>query len=312
MIDWDTLRIVLSVHRMGGLTGASRDLQVSQPTVSRHLARAESDLNCKLFDRRQGRLIATEAGLIVIREAERVEQQLRRMQDSVRLLDNEMSGPLTISVPQQLLPYCVTDEMRDFRELYPDIAFTVVVSDQMADVTIGTVDIVFRVEENPKPSLWGRRIAELGLSYYAHQSVIDAYSQPGQPLTAAKGVPLIMHDGVTSSSLDETRDLFPHGIPVANSNSLEATATMIGRGMGVGRLPHMVAHSLPELLAVAHPPAKTRRSLWILTHKDMRSILRIERFINFVDERMKSKAGLFCLPDDSEILGEPQDDSEQP
>ena len=101
MLDWDTLRTVLAVHRMGGLSGAARDLQVSQPTVSRRLAKAEADLETKLFDRSQGRLIATEAGLIVVRETEQVEQRLRRMEDSVRQLDNDVSGMLTISAPQQ-------------------------------------------------------------------------------------------------------------------------------------------------------------------------------------------------------------------
>ena len=141
MLDWDTLRTVLAVHRMGGLSGAARDLQVSQPTVSRRLAKAETDLETKLFDRSQGRLIATEAGLIVVRETEQVEQRLRRMEDSVRQLDNDVSGMLIISAPQQLLPYCVAEEMHAFRELHPDITFNVRISDQIAGVSNEKIDI---------------------------------------------------------------------------------------------------------------------------------------------------------------------------
>lgn len=294
MLDWDTLRTVLAVHRMGGLSGAARDLQVSQPTVSRHLAKAEADLETKLFDRSQGRLIATEAGLIVVREAEQVEQRLRRMEDSVRQLDNDVSGMLTISAPQQVLPYCVTEEMRAFRDLYPEITFNVRISDQMADVTNEKIDIVFRAEMNPKPSLWGHRLAELGHSYFAHRSLIETF---GSPLTEAACVPLVIHDGQTSSSQEETCALFPEGRTVARSNSLEATAALIASGVGVGRLPHLVARGYPELVPVARPDSSPPRSLWILTHKDMRSVPRIAAFIEFVSERMKSKRALFNLSD---------------
>ena len=210
---------------------------------------------------------------------------------------NVAPSNISISVPQQSLPYCITDEIRDFSRLYPDITFSITVSDALADVTSGTVDIVFRAEENPKPSLWGKRIAILGHSYYAHRSLIEAWGPPTRLLTEVKGLPLVIHEGATGSSQDEMRDLFPHGTPVANSSSLEATTALIRSGVGVGRLPHMIAGALPDLRLVAQSRVSTRRSLWVLTHKDLRSIHRIEKFITFVEERMKTKQALFSLSD---------------
>ena len=294
MLDWDTLRTVLAVHRMGGLSGAARDLQVSQPTVSRRLAKAEADLETKLFDRSQGRLIATEAGLIVVRETEQVEQRLRRMEDSVRQLDNDVSGMLIISAPQQLLPYYVAEEMHAFRELHPDITFNVRISDQIADVSNEKIDIVFRAEMNPKPSLWGYRLADLGHSYFAHPSLIETF---GCPSTEAAGIPLVIHDGQTSSSQEESSALFPNGKLAARSNSLEATVALIAAGVGVGRLPHLVAQHYPDLVPVARPDSGPLRSLWILTHNDMRSVRRVEAFIEFVAERVQAKRALFNLGD---------------
>lgn len=297
MIDWDTLRIVLSVHRMGGLSGASRELKISQPTVSRHLAKAEADLNCKLFDRRQGRLVATEAGLIVIREAEQVDLQLQRMQDSVRSIDNEMSGPIRLNCPQSLLPYCLTQEILDFQALYPDVSFELSVTDTVTDMTSGQFDVVIRAEQNPKPSLWGYRIALLGNSYCAHQSLIETYSQPGIPLTQVKDLPLISHQGITSSSLDEVQELFPLGRVVFSTDNLEAVSVLVSRGAGVSRVPHLLLPELKDVHVIAQSQATQNRGLWILTHKDLRGVRRIERFIEFVREKMKGREHIFQQSD---------------
>ncbi len=297
MIDWDTLRVVLAVHRMGGLSGASRDLQVSQPTVSRHLAKAETDLQCKLFDRRQGRLVTTEAGLIVVREAERMERQVRDIQESVRSIDNEMSGSIRISLPNQLLPYCVAAEIRDFQALHPDIRIAMTINDELDDISTGAVDVVFRAEANPKPSLWGHRISELGYSYFAHRDLAEKFQSPDLPLSQAQDLPLILHDPISGVVLEEFNERFPNGRIVATSNNLEASATLVAQGMGVCRLPQLVGTSLPNVQVIEHSTAGPTRSLWILTHKDLRSIKRIVAFIDFVHQRLTSCHSVFKLPE---------------
>lgn len=288
MIDWDTLRVVLFVHRHGGLNGAASALGVSQPTVSRHLARAETNLDCKLFDRRRGHLVATQAGMIVIADAEAVEQKLRLMSESIRSLDREMSGTIHVSAPHHLLPYCVAEEIRDFQALHPDLNITLTVSDTLADMDAGSADIVFRAEENPRPSLWGRRIGRLDFGYFASQDLAARIAPEGQPLTSVADLPLIAHDGVVRAAANELTALFPNGRIVARCNHVEASTALVCQGMGVGRLPYLVANALPDLVAVQS--SAVSRSLWVLTHQDLRNVTRLSRFIDFVSERMASKA----------------------
>jgi DNA-binding transcriptional LysR family regulator len=50
-MNWDDLRIFLSVARAGSLSAAARALKVSQPTVGRRLKALEDTLGTRLFDR---------------------------------------------------------------------------------------------------------------------------------------------------------------------------------------------------------------------------------------------------------------------
>lgn len=285
MLDWSDLRVVMNIHREGSMANAAKVLKTSQPTLSRQLARIEKELGIKQFDRRQGRLAVTEAGLIVTRQAETMERQLRGMEDSLRGIDNEMSGPLRISAPQQVLPFAFGDIFKAFQESYPDITLIVSVSDAITDFASGKVDVVLRAEENPKPSLWGHRIARLNTRFYGHQDLLAAFGGNSPDITRAEGIPLIVHDGVVASSESETLEIFPAGRIVMRTDGLETSATFVQRGLGVGRLPEIVGNSLPGVEAIRGLTSPTSRSLWILTHKDLLNVQRIKRFIDFVAEQ---------------------------
>ncbi|MEO1733468.1 MAG: LysR family transcriptional regulator [Pseudomonadota bacterium] len=291
LLDWDTLRVVLHIHREGGLKQAARRLKVSQPTVSRHLAKAETALKSRLFDRRHRRLVATEAGMMIVQEALTIEEKIIRLQDSVSTIDNEMSGPINITVPQHVMPYLMTEEIGQFKAMYPDVQFNLHISDELMDFRVGKVDIVIRAEENPKPSFWGKKIAMLHYGYFARPDLIEAYEQGGS--LSQSELPLVIHNGVKYSSGPELRHHFPNGQIVATSNNLEAEVAMIRAGLCLGRLPHLVGNNLDGVVEINCTKPETTRALWILTHKDLRHVKRFSVFIDFVAERLEKKHSLF-------------------
>jgi DNA-binding transcriptional LysR family regulator len=253
--------------------------------LSRQLAKVEQDLGVKLFERRQGKLVATEAGLAVSDQAQRIEQQLLGLEDTLRSMDNEMSGLIRISAPTQLLPYSLGDVLVEFQQTYPDITLDIKVSEMMADFASGDVDVVFRAEENPKPSLWGYRIAQLTLRFFGHEDLLAKYGATTEEITQARHVPLVIHNGVVMSSESETLRRFPHGRIVMRTDNLETSATFVQRGLGIARLPDIIGRDLPGVKAIDALSSQTQRNLWVLTHQDLRDVKRIRRFIEFVHEK---------------------------
>ena len=123
--------------------------------------------------------------------------------------------------------------------------------------------------------------------------MIEKFRLSNSPVPHAKALPLILHDPTPAAILEEIRETFPYGQVVATSNNLEASATMVVQGMGVCRLPQFLGISLPNVQAVIPSTAGPTRSLWILTHKDMKSIKRIVAFVDFIYDRLISNQSVF-------------------
>src|SRR5918992_1137448 len=77
MLDLTRLRVLVALARTGSVTAAARELHYSQPSVSHHLARLESETGAKLVQRAGRGVRLTEAGRQL---AERGAEILGRME----------------------------------------------------------------------------------------------------------------------------------------------------------------------------------------------------------------------------------------
>src|SRR5688572_27246003 len=73
-IDWDDLRMFLTLAREGKLTAAARDLDVSHPTVARRVRSLEAAIGARLFDRLPDHFVLTAAGEELLADAQAMEQ----------------------------------------------------------------------------------------------------------------------------------------------------------------------------------------------------------------------------------------------
>src|SRR5260370_34436793 len=71
MLDVTRVRVLAAVARHGSVTGAARELNYAQPSVSHHLARLEAETGSKLIQRAGRGIRLTDAGrLLADRAAE--------------------------------------------------------------------------------------------------------------------------------------------------------------------------------------------------------------------------------------------------
>ena len=283
MIDWDALRIVLAIAREGSLSAAAIALEVNQATVGRHLRRAEVSLETRLFDRFNFGLQPTVAGKKAIEVAKLIELEILNLSLEIVGSDHAETGKIRVSTPLGLMQYGLADDFLTFGQRYPDIDVEISATDSALSFVEREVDVFIRAEDNPSNGLWGFKLAELNFGFYASSMFLKTW-QPemiSDPETAE--VPFIKRSiSSQGDDLEFFRKVFPNAKPVMECEDLDSLVALIKAGVGVGRIPHFIGNSSPNLEAILAPKDSAGITLWILTYPDLKDTKRIRVFMELV------------------------------
>ena len=128
------IEIFYHVYRTGSISGAARELNVSQPSVSKVLRHAEDQLGFDLFRRNKGRLTPTVAADELFREAEDLYGRLASFNRTLENMRERKGGHLRIGVLPALSlsagPELAAQLCSDNNQL--SVEFTTLHSDEIA------------------------------------------------------------------------------------------------------------------------------------------------------------------------------------
>ena len=105
------------------VTDAAAELGVSQPTLSRALARFEDEVGAQLFDRINRRLRLNAYGEIMLEHARRSIAEVQSATDRIAALRNPDSGLVRLAFLHSLASWYVPEQLRRFRQATPGIRF---------------------------------------------------------------------------------------------------------------------------------------------------------------------------------------------
>src|SRR4030081_1688295 len=111
-MDWDNIRIFLSVARVGQFSAAASQLRIDKGTVGRRINALEKSLGVRLFDRQTTGSVLTAAGDRLYKTAEEVEAQLLRAQGDLSQSDVELSGPRRVAAPDGFTTFFLCSRLR--------------------------------------------------------------------------------------------------------------------------------------------------------------------------------------------------------
>ena len=105
------------------VTDAAAELGISQPTLSRALARFEDQAGTQLFDRINRRLQLNPYGQIMLEHARRSLAEMRSATERIDALRNPDSGRVRLAFLHSLASWYVPEQLRRFRQDMPGIGF---------------------------------------------------------------------------------------------------------------------------------------------------------------------------------------------
>jgi LysR family transcriptional activator of glutamate synthase operon len=106
------------------MTDAAAELRITQPTLSRALARLEDQVGTKLFDRVHRRLRLNAYGQIMLEHARRSIFEINSATERIAALRDPDSGTVRLALLHSLASWLVPDLLRRFRSTAPRVQFT--------------------------------------------------------------------------------------------------------------------------------------------------------------------------------------------
>lgn len=141
------LEVFVALVEQGSFTKAARHLQLSQSTVSGHVADLERRLDVRLVERERSGVRTTAAGQALLRPAREVLQAERNARMSVQELSGLLKGTLTVGASTIPASYLLPGLLARFHARHEGVALRVLTGDsrqilervRTADVEIGVV-----------------------------------------------------------------------------------------------------------------------------------------------------------------------------
>jgi DNA-binding transcriptional LysR family regulator len=174
------LEQILEICRAGGFSGAARQLQISQPTLSKSIARLEAQLSVKLFDRNGGAARPTAYGVFVAQRAEALLQGVAALSRDLEQLARGEEGRIRIAVGPASRLKPLPELLRRIAVRFPKLHVETIQETGpgvMAALQDGRVDIAFGYSEH------AARYGELIRKKMFEDAIVLA-AHPGHPALA--------------------------------------------------------------------------------------------------------------------------------
>ena len=286
--DWNHLRAFLVTAEQGTLSAAAKALNSTQPTLSRQVYALENALNVSLFERVGQRLELTQSGVQLLTYARAMGSAANDFALSASGQAKQLEGLVTLSASELTATYQLPQLVAEFRELEPGIQIEIVVTNEVSDLKRREADIAIRSFRPSQSDLIAKKVGTEVIwlygtvNYIATLPKINAYKALGD-------VQIIGFDS-THSVINR---LNPEGWQLTKNNFSLVTASqhmqiaLCKAHQGLIFFPeHLSCHEPTFQQAFAKLGPIFELPVWLVSHKELRTSLRVRRVFDFLAERL--------------------------
>ncbi|MBN8972531.1 MAG: LysR family transcriptional regulator [Rhizobiales bacterium] len=294
-MDWDNIRVFLSVARAGQFLAAARQLKIDHGTVSRKIGALEKSLGVRLFDRQTTGCVLTSAGDRLYAAAEEVEAQLPRAHGDLSQSDVELSGTVRVAAPDGFTALFLCSRLGKLKRKYPSLTIQMVPMSRTFSLSKREADIAITISRPEEGRLTVRKLTDYSLHFYAAKNYLAEYGTPKTVADLERHCLITyVQDLVFADQLHFMPELYgPNFSRLECSGAVGQLETVRG-GAGIGILHDYAAHPDPQLEIVL-PDTSFQRSYWIITHVDMRQLSRVRAVSDFIFAEVGAQRSIFLL-----------------
>jgi DNA-binding transcriptional LysR family regulator len=287
-MDWDKLRIFHAAAEAGSFTHAGESLRMSQSAVSRQVSALEKDLRVALFHRHARGLVLTEQGDMLFRTASEILSKLSTAETLLSDTTTKPTGDLRVTAPTGLGTVWVTQRLREFLDLYPEIRVELVLNDEQIDISMRAADVAIWTSEPQQPDLIRRPLFTMQIHAYASTQYVKKHGTP-QTLDDLDQHRIVSYSGTPQPHLSAVRWLEIAGregqeprTPSFMANSVLAMKYAIRAGLGVGLIPDYLTDEEPELVPVLRGVELPNMQIFFCFPEELKTAKKVQVFRDFL------------------------------
>jgi len=147
----NALKAFEAAARHGSFVRAGAELHVTATAISHQIKALEASLGAALFQRRSRGVVLTDAG---VRYHQRIAEALDLiLRASGSLGEQEVDGPLRLSLPQSFAQHWLTHRLGSLVGMHPGLQLSINGDSRLADIRGGEADIAVRFGGGDYPGL---------------------------------------------------------------------------------------------------------------------------------------------------------------
>ncbi|MCB2055438.1 MAG: LysR family transcriptional regulator [Geminicoccaceae bacterium] len=295
-MDWDRIRIFHAVAQVGSFTRAASRLGLSQSAISRQIGALEEDLGVPVFHRHARGLLLTEQGEILLHTATDVAKRMARVQSVLGAAHDTAAGHLRVNTTVGIGTIWLVVHLREFRERYPDITMSLLVTDSDVDLSMREADVAIRLQQPTQPDLIQRRLMTANTHIYASARYIDRYGAPAHPRDLGDhrlvaygddwAPPVASLNWILDAGREEGEEDAPRRTPVVRINNVYGMLRAVETGVGLASLPDYLARTSPPLKRVLPDLEGPGFTAYFVYPEELRSSKRVTAFRDFLLEKV--------------------------
>lgn len=282
--DWNRARAFLVTAEEGSLAAAARSMGMTQPTLGRQVAALESEIGFDLFTRRGRGLELTPNGIKLLEHVRLMGDAANQFSLSASGKSDVIEGDVSITASELLSTFMLPPMIKALRELEPGIEIEIYSTNEQRDLNRREADIAIRSVRPTQPELIAKRLCSVRGHLYAAKSYLQQLGNPPSiaELNKANFIdtekPGRLMTLLNSQGFGLTRQNFP-----VISNSHIVQWELVKQGMAISATVEEIGDNEPlvERVVISNLPLITI-DLWLVTHKELRTNLRIRRVFDFM------------------------------
>ncbi len=180
MIDLNLLRIFCKVAELGSFTKAAKQLNQPKSRISRAVTRLEEDLKVHLIRRTTRQMTLTDTGQALFKKSYYLLDSLQNELQEIAQDRTAISGLLRIAAPEDFGQGVLGHVIPRFLELYPDMQFELMFSNEYQDLVAQQIDVAFRIGALKDANLIKRKLGSTRVILVASPEYLTTYGRPLQ------------------------------------------------------------------------------------------------------------------------------------